>query len=136
MSIESEIYTRLTTHAGLSVLVSTRVYPWTEVPQEPTYPFVTYHLVSAPRPHAMGVDAGVVMAMFQFNVWAEDDEVGTAGYDAMLAAKDQLRLALQRWRTTSGTIVQDTFLENESDDSDPVLESHGRRFDARIIYEE
>jgi len=136
MSVESEIFTRLTTHAGLSALIGDRVYPWSEVPQKPTYPFVTYLLVSAPRPHAMGVDAGVVMARFQFNVWAEDDEAGTAGHDAMLAAKDELRQALQRWRTTSGTIVQVTFLENESDHFDPDLESHGRRFDARIIYEE
>jgi len=135
VSVESEIYTRLTTFAGLMALISDRVYP-NLLPQEPTYPAISYRRVTADRPHAMGVDAGVVFARFQFDVWDEDDEAGDAGYDSAKAVAEQVRLALQRWRTTADTIVQDTLFLTEQDLYEDELKVHHIAMDFQIIYEE
>ena len=135
MSIESEIFDRLTGFAGLSALVGTRVYPQI-LPQDPTYPAISFRRVSAVRPSAMGSDVGVVFARFQVDVWDQDDEAGDAGYDSAKAVSEQVRLALQRWRTTTGTIVQDTFFITEQDLYVDALEVHHLALDFEVIYEE
>ena len=73
-----------------------------------TMPAVTYRRVSSNRYSAMGVDAEVVKARFQVDVWA-------LTYDSASAVRDQVRAALQRWRTVTGTTVQDTFIISETD---------------------
>ena len=47
MGIRASIYTRCTTHAGMSALISTRCYPGV-LPQSATMPAVVYHLISTP----------------------------------------------------------------------------------------
>ena len=128
MSVESELYDRLTTHAGLSALVSDRVYPG-HLPQSPTLPALSFGRVSAGRPSAMGTDIGLVEARFQIDVWDKK-------YLSLVAVKEQVRAALQRWSTTSGTIVRDTFFENEVDLYEDELEIHHAAIDVRLWYEE
>lgn len=134
MTIETEIYDRLSGHAGLSALVGTRVYP-SLLPQDPTFPAITFSRVSAQRVAAMGSDPGVVQARFQFDVWTQIAD-GVDAYESMRNVMEQLRLALERWRTTSGTIVQDTFFDNELELYEDDIEVHHGIFDAEIIYEE
>lgn len=108
MAIEETLYTRLSTHAGLSALVSTRISPNIKA-QDSALPAVTYRRVSSTRFSAMAVDAEVVKARFQIDVWAST-------YDSAAAVRDQVRDAMQRWRNTSpGTVVQDTFIITETD---------------------
>ena len=128
MSVESELYTRLTTHAGLSALVVLRVFPG-HLPQGATLPAISYSRVSAGRPSAMGTDIGLVEARFQIDVWDDD-------YLGLVAVKEQVRAALQRWSTSSGTIVRDTFFENEIDLYEDELEIHHAALDFRPWYEE
>lgn len=115
MSIESVIYDRATGHAGLSALVSTRVYP-NVAPQNVTVPFVTYRRVSAVRPSGFGSDVGIVEARFQFDMYATT-------YSGARAVAEQVRAAFQRWTNSSGTVVYETRIENEleSFDAEPAL---------------
>jgi hypothetical protein len=108
MSLESEVYSRLSGFAGLTALVSTRIYPL-RLPQDTTLPAVTFTRLSASRLSAMGSDPGLVRARVQYDAWTE----GSGAFDGARAIAEQIRAALQRWRTTSGTIVQDSFLESE-----------------------
>ena len=132
MSVEATLYTRLTTHAGLSALIAARVHP-NKLPQGVTLPAVSYRRVSAERVPAMGSDTGLVRARFQFDAWA-------AGYQAMLDVKEQLRAALERWSTTTGTVIQDIFYRNETDmfesANEREAEVHHGALDFEIIYEE
>ena len=132
MSVEATLFTRLTTHAGLSALISTRVHP-NKLPQGVALPAVSYRRVSAARVSAMGADTGLVRARFQFDAWA-------AGYQALLDVKEQLRLALERFSTTTGTVIQDIFFLNETDMFEAAKEReaeiHHGALDFEIIYEE
>jgi hypothetical protein len=114
--IEEALYSRLTGFAGLTALVGPRIYAHL-MPQGPSYPSVVYTRISAQRESAMGSDANLVHSRFQLDAWA-------------LLAKDardvteQLRLALERWRGTSGTtVIQDSFIDNQQD-SAPELVSN------------
>ena len=134
MTIETELYTRLTTHAGLSALIGTRAYPL-HLPQKPTLPAVTYHRVSAIRVSAMGADTGLVRPRFQIDVWAEEYITQGATTGAREVA-EQVRAALQRWSTSSGTIVQDSYFLNEVELFEPDTELVHIALDFEINYEE
>ena len=133
MSIETEIFTRLTTFAGLSALIATRAYP-NVMPQGVTYPAVTYRRVSATRFPAMGADTGLVRARFQVDSWAVD-------YAGVRVVAEEVRKALQRWTNPTGTVVQDTFVVNEIDLFEPSVDTDDAGLqhvatDFEIFYEE
>lgn len=124
------LYDRLSGHAGLSALVSTRIYP-NVAPQNVTVPFVTYRRVSAVRESGFGEDIGIVTSRFQLDMYA-------ATYSGVRAIAEQVRAALQRYRA-SGTDpeVIDTFIENELEtfDAEPAL-LHRAVTDIQIHYRE
>lgn len=116
--IQEAIVARLAAVSGLTALIGTqptmRCYPRL-APQRPTYPIVVYTR-SEPeeRERAMGSDPGLVHSHWAFVV--VDSNVTMVRNVA-----EQLRLALERWRTTSnGTTVQDTFITG-IDEAAPVL---------------
>ena len=133
-AIEDAIYTQLSGFAGLSALVGTRIHPG-ELPEdtnvgESFLDSVVYFPISGERISAMGVDTGLVRERFQFDGWSRT-------YDGANAVREQLRLALQRWRGTVATVViQDTFILSRHYRFDPVAELHGAGHDAMINYEE
>ena len=96
-SIETALYTRLAAFAGLTSLVSTRIYPGVTA-QPPTYPFVVYQRISGPRIQKITGPSGVAQARFQIDAWA-DTVLGAR------AVADQIRYALDGYRGTSDTIV-------------------------------
>lgn len=106
--IHEALYTRLTSVAGLTALVGTRIYP-RQLPQNPAYPCLMYARVSAERESAMGADTKLVAGRWQVSSW------GKTYTDARDTA-EQVRLALERYRgTSSGTVIQDIFIESEND---------------------
>lgn len=110
--IEPALFTRLSTFAGLTALVSTRVYPGV-APQNAALPFVTYRRVSAVRPWGMGSDAGIVMARVQLDTFA-------LSYAAARSVAEQVRGALQRWRDEAAAVpVLDCTIEGETDLYEP-----------------
>ena len=107
MSIEALIYTRLSGFAGLAALVGTRIYP-NVAPQNVAAPYIVYRRVTAGRPGAMQADTGIVRGRFQVDVFD-----GT--FDGAAAVREQIRQALQRWRSAGPPVVQATFLDTQID---------------------
>ena len=131
MTVETAIYTRATTHAGLSALITGRAH-FKRAPQKQTLPYVVFARVSTNRPSAMGADAGIARARFQFDGWSD-----TA--DGARALGEQIRSAFQRWSTTTGASVQDSFVLNDFDGFDEDADEdglHRATLDFEIIYEE
>lgn len=126
MAIEETLYSRLSGYAGLTALVSTRVYPNIK-PQDAELPAVSYRRISSLRYSAMSIDTGVVKARFQIDAWA-------ATYDGVSALRDQVRAAMQRWRTETGTVVQDSFILNETDLYEDDTKQHHIAIDVEINY--
>ena len=83
------------------------------------------------------VDTGLVRARFQFDCWSGEHENGDSGtFDESKAVAKQVRLALQRWRNTSGTVVQDTFMIGDQDLTEHDTETYHAALDFEIFYEE
>ena len=124
--VETSLYSRLTTFAGLAALVSNRVYPLI-MPQGATYPAVTYQRISTePREVAMGADPGIARPRFQVTAWAET-------FAGAKAAGDQIRLALERWNTTG---IFDTYILAENDLYDEEAYKFGVAIDAQVVHTE
>src|SRR6202165_5895011 len=94
-TIDDAIITRAAATGALTALIGAqpnmRLYPPDSVPQNPTTPYVVYHLIGAPRVHAMGVDPGQVRSRFQFSCWADTNT------DAKNVAL-QVMACFNRWR--------------------------------------
>ena len=88
MSIESTLFTALTTYAGLSTLIAARLYP-DSMPQGAVLPCIVYQRISTPRVQVLGSTQAVAVSRprFQFSCWA----LTASG---ALAVADKLRAAL------------------------------------------
>lgn len=107
-SAEEALYARMSGYAGLTALVSTRVYP-VKLPQDCTYPAVTYQRISTIREVAHGADPGIARTRLQVTSAATT-------YSGVKAVTAQVRAALQRYDDAAASVaVLDTFLENEVD---------------------
>lgn len=128
MSFSEDLYTRLSNFAGLTALVSTRIYPL-KLKQQDTMPALRYTKVSSVTPSAMGVDVGLTDYRYQFDVF------GTtyASADDVLR---QLKAATQRW-SDAGIGLQDSFILTESDMAyESEVELYRIRLDVRFVVEE
>lgn len=104
--IQDAIFTRLSGFAGLTTLIGAgaqncRLYHGL-MPENPTYPGVTYFQVSTQRETAMGANPGIVHARFQFDVWSLDP-------DEARDVAEQLRRGLDRFRGTNLSGVSQVF---------------------------
>lgn len=125
MTIEADLYTRLTGHAGLSALVSTRVYPLL-APQDATLPYVTYQRISAPVLHTFARGAPATQARFQFDAYA------ASGLSAQQVAA-QLRTALIAM--TSDTVsVYEVLIASSHGDYERETALFRESVDALITY--
>lgn len=133
--IEESILTQAAASSGLTALIGSapmRLNPQL-LTQDPTYPAVTYTLISAPRESVMNADPGLVSARMQFSAWS-------ATYKEARNVAEQLRVAFQRWRGTVGGVeILDT-LEWDEHDAPPDLVNgtiiRQRICECRVIYRE
>lgn len=103
--IESEVYTRLSNHAGLTAL-TTQIWPY-DPPQGTRMPLILYSLVDATPEHAMGSDPGLTHSMFEIRVEA-DDPLESRNVSV------QVKGAMDRWRSSTGDVeVHDTLRQYE-----------------------
>jgi len=85
MSIQSDLYTHLSTDAGLLTLVSTRLYP-VKVPQSPTYPLVSYLAISGQSMNSLGGTGALRNSLYQFDVYAKTYSEAISIADALETA--------------------------------------------------
>ena len=128
MSLEAELVTRMKAHTGLAALVGARVYPGL-LPPQPTYPAVTYAIVSDVPEHAMGTDPGTKTARVQTTVWS-------LSYKAAKDCADQVVAALSRYRHASAPTITDVLMDNQLDTYDDTVRAHGVVTDFRVFYSE
>lgn len=70
MTAEASLYTALTDHAGLTALVSARIYPLV-IPPDPTLPAIAYQrIVSTPVETMDQSGSGVDRVVFQVTAWS------------------------------------------------------------------
>ncbi len=127
--VEKAIIARLKAFAGLTALVSTRIYSST-APQNVVSPYVTLFRISTDRLSAMGLDIGIARARVQVDSWG-------ATYASAKDVAEQVRAALQRFRGTSATIeILDVFILGEQDfyESDTLI--YHVTTDVEAIYRE
>lgn len=129
MAVEKAIIAALKAHAGLTALVSQRIYA-SNAPQNVIAPYVTLFRVSAERSSAMGADIDIVRARVQVNTW------GTT-YASVKDAGDQVRAALQRLSGVyAGITVLDVFVLNEQDMYEPDTLTHRVTQDYQALFRE
>lgn len=126
MSLESELYSRLSGFSGLSDLVSTRIYP-VKMPQNTALPAVVFQRITGTRQAAFGADTGDVLSRVQVDVFA------TSYKDGVRAVADQVRQALERY---SSATISDIYIDNEFDDWDPETDIYRVTMDFRVWYKE
>lgn len=98
---------RLLSYSGLSALVGTRVFPGF-LPQGTPKPALYVEQTGFESVSAMGTDAGIESTDWDICIIADS-------YASMKAVQAQAKAALQRWKTTTGFIVMDTFIRDMHD---------------------
>lgn len=104
MSVQNDIYARLSAYADLTALVGSKIYPLT-VPQDIELPYVSYFIVSDIPEHCMGQDGDIRTIRLQISCWANT-------YDEVKAIEVQVKAALSRYR---GGNIQDIFTDSSLD---------------------
>jgi len=129
MTIEEGLYSRLQAVAGVTALVSTRVYPLL-VPQEASLPAIAYQRISGPRETAHDGPSGLAFARMQVTC------IGSS-YSSAKGVSEAVRAALDGQSGTWGsTVVGACFLDDESDIWSTVFEKPVVRADYLIWYQE
>lgn len=95
--MDAALYDRLTTEAGVSALVSTRVYQM-RAPQNPTYPLLVFSLTNSDNFEAMIGKTNVSRSWFEVVCIAETN-------GGLITLRNAARDALDRWRGTHQSIV-------------------------------
>jgi len=112
MTLKEALYSRLSGYAGLSALVSDRIYPG-EIPQDDDLPAVTVQRISRRRLRTSGTDPDLSASRFRVRSWAET----VAGAEEIAV---QVKGALQDYTGTmggaGGVVVQRSFFDNEGDE--------------------
>lgn len=126
--IETLLYSGMTGYAGLSALISTRLYP-IEAEGGAAFPHVVYQRVSSPKELAVtGLVAGA-LTRFQFTIRA-------ATYASLRAVAVQVKAALLALSTGVVTIYG-VYVENEIDlERTPGASTWARVIDAQILHSE
>lgn len=116
MSLDTDLVTRLKSHAGVQGIVAGRIYP-TKIPDTGTLPCVVYRRISTVPVLASG-SAPLRRARYQIDCWAQRhidaDALATEMRDAMDYA-------------SAGFVA--AFPDNDADDPDDDSGAHRRRLD-------
>ena len=132
MLIEQALYTYLSTYAGLTALIGTRIYPNT-IPQNGTLPAVAYTKVSGYRYHSLGGDTGEASPVYQFSVFG-------SSYSSVKAVTEKIRDALQNYTGlmggASGVTVKAVLMMSQSDGYDQDVNEYYDITEYQIFYKE
>lgn len=132
MTVELALWTRLQAVSAVTALVADRVYDRESTPQNPTYPYVTFELISTVHYPTFGDTTGIRKQRFQFDAYGAQ-QFTAAGVIGAAEVGAAVRAALQRYRgSVAGVTFQDIELEREEDpepdlSEGPAGEGLGRR---------
>ncbi len=103
-----------------------RIYPMI-LPQQPTYPAVTYQRIDGPRESALNSDMGIPNPRIQIDAWG-------SSYASALAVAEQIRAALVRqvW-TENGVSVLDALIDDDRDLFEDDVQEGGQRIFRRSL---
>lgn len=137
MEINDALYSYLSGYAGLTALVSNRIYP-DILPQNPSYPAITYHDVSEDEIDTFTQPTTtLMMPVYQFNCWGDTRS-------SSKAVAKQLRLAFKNYHGVMGgvggvTISAIRIINRMSDfeiDGDGKIIAYRTLCDFEISYQE
>lgn len=130
MVIEEGLYAHLSGLAGLTALISNRIYPL-KAPQDAIYPLVVIQRVSGPRVYSHDGASGLAYPRFQISSW------GRSAAEAKAVA-NQVRIGMNGFKGTMGDDVEvdACFLATELDRYDPETERYGTLLDFIIWHHE
>lgn len=134
MKAEKVVRERLSTHAGTTALVASRIYP-VVLPQEPTYPAITFSRVSSQRIEGVHTNPGMATVRIQITCWAST-------FDSAKSVAEQVRLALERYGTSvsgttiAGVTVYDIHMGSEADAYEPTLDAFASSVDFTVVHAE
>jgi len=132
MSAVADLRGILAGDSAIAALVGARIYP-ALLPQPPTFPALTYQVVSGFRHTQMDGPPGVNRARLQIDCWA-------ATYIGAEALADAVRLALDGFKGmvggSPGRLVQAAFFASERDLYEPEPPCYRRSADYLITYAE
>jgi hypothetical protein len=114
MTIETALFSYLSTEAGMTTLVSTRIYA-SSPPSSPTYPFVTFQIINNQPAHYMAGAVGITDVRMQIDAWA-------FLVSEQQAISEALRNLLDGFRGSMGTellAVRKCFLETRNTFQEP-----------------
>jgi len=101
VAVEEDIYSALSGYAGLSALVSARIYP-IKAKQKPTYPLIVYRRISNNELNSLD-GGGKSNSRYQFSVYA-------SSYTSARLVRDQIKLAMAA-SSLSNVLISDIDLD-------------------------
>jgi hypothetical protein len=125
MGVRQSIFTRATSHAGLSALIGSRCYP-DQLPEDVTLPALRYQLVSTPPQDYRDHDSNPPdrwIYRYQIDGWdSTPDAAATLG--------QEMKNAFEGW--ANGTAVGWCRVENEFGERDIALNQYRRMIEIVI----
>lgn len=129
MNIEDGLYKYLCADAGVSAIVSSRVYPLV-MPQKTTLPATTYQTTALKPDRNLAGNTGRMTATIRINAWAET-------YTEAKNLAEALRTALNDYSGAMGSdTIQRSGVESETDGWDEETELYRVSMQITIIYYE
>lgn len=134
--LEEAIFARLKASTGVTGIVSTRIYP-TRLPQNPTYPAVTYQRITGRSDfHQTGL-SGMGEGRIQISCWTKTAEKGGGDYPQAKDLREQVRLALAGFQgTVAGVEIQSSDLTADRDLFEEDLGVHQDQMDFVVRHAE
>jgi len=110
MTIETAFFSYVTSKAEITNLVSTRVFA-SVAPSSPTYPYITFTVISNQPEHYMGGSSGLTSVRLQVDAWArlvsEQQDISEAlrnvldGYGGLMGTENlDVRMCFMENRNT------------------------------------
>lgn len=125
--MHAAIYSILAANAGVTALVSTRIYK-DEIPQNPTYPCVVFYQSDGWSEEALTSSSGIRYAEYEVMSFATTHLVASNVAEAV-------RTALNRYNGTSGgVVVLDIKINGESSEKDDSINVYLKSFDVLATY--
>jgi hypothetical protein len=127
-TLEDTLFDLLSGAAALTSLVGSgddaRIFPL-ELPQGQKQPCIVFRQEDAERPPCFGQDSGICRSLYEFECWSATEQAGTPKQAQDIA--EALRGVLQRYRDlagANGVVIQDCFLQSQSEWFDPGVQAH------------